>query len=293
MKLTNRNNLPQAIYEAVKADPYSRGGADVSVTQLIAPPRKVALERAHADEIVEDASERIWSLMGQSIHTILERANRTSIAERRLTMQVEGWTVSGGMDLYDEDGTLTDYKTTSAWSCKGGVKPEWIEQLNAYAEILRTNGHAVKALKVVAILRDWSKLEARREGSYPQSQVVTFAVELWPAEKAAGFVRDRVLLHQKARQALPECTSEERWAKPAVFALMKVGGKRAVKLYDNEADARAHASVDPKNLRVDVRPGENTRCAAYCSAADFCTQYQQLQAQLESQAETESEKVSA
>lgn len=290
MNLTNRQGLPQAIVDAVRQDPYSRGESDISVTQLISPPRKVALEREHADEVTEDASERIWSLLGQSIHTILERANRTSIAERRLTVQVEGWTVSGGMDLYDENGTLTDYKVTSAWSVKGGVKPEWIEQLNSYAEILRANGHGVKALKVVAILRDWSKLEARREATYPQSQVVTFSVELWDADKAARFVRDRVILHQKARLALPECTPEERWQKPTVYALMKVGGKRAVKLYDNEADALAHASVDPKNLRVEVRPGESTRCEAYCNASEFCTQHQQERAQPEPQTK-ESEEV--
>ena len=31
-------------------------------------------------------SSGIWSLLGQSIHTILERANRTAITERRLSM---------------------------------------------------------------------------------------------------------------------------------------------------------------------------------------------------------------
>jgi hypothetical protein len=287
MKLTNRANLPDAIFQAVANDPYSRGDADISVTGLISPPRKVALESAHADELSEDAADRIWSLLGQSIHTILERANRVGIAERRLSITVDGWKISGGMDLYEEDGVLVDYKTTSAWSCKGGVKPEWETQLNVYAEILRANGHPVKGLRIVAILRDWSKLEARREFTYPQAQVLSFDVPLWDAVRAQAFIRERVILHKQARVSLPECTPEERWARPGKFALMKVGGKRAVKLYDTEAEARAHASVDPKNLRVEARPGEAVRCSAYCGAAAFCAQYQNESKQPASQAQTE------
>lgn len=286
MRLTNNARLPDAIFQAVAADPYSRGDADISVTGLISPPRKVALEAAHAGELVEDASDRIWSLLGQSIHTILERANRKGIAERRLSITVEGWKISGGMDLYDEDGVLVDYKTTSAWSCKGGVKDEWTHQLNIYAEILRANGHPVKGLRIVAILRDWSKLEARRDPQYPQSQVISSPVELWPAERAQKFIRERVILHQQARVSLPLCTPEERWAKPTKYALMKKGGVRAVKLYDSEADANAHASTDSKNLRVEVRPGEATRCEAYCAAAKFCTQFNGSK-QPASQAQTE------
>lgn len=289
MKLTNRQNLPQAIYDAVKNDGYSKGSADISVTELIGPPRITALKHDHAEDITEDASDRIWSLLGQSIHTILERANRSGIAERRLSIGVEGWTISGGMDLYQENGVLVDYKTTSAWSCKGGVKDEWEKQLNTYAVILRRNQISVKGLRVVAILRDWSKLEARRDPAYPQSQVISFEVTLWTEIEAEKYVRERVILHKQARVTLPECSSEDRWAKPAKFALMKVGGKRAVKLYDNEADARAHASTDLKNLRVEVRPGESTRCEAYCSVAPFCTQFKQSQAASQPQAE-ESEK---
>lgn len=289
MKLTNRQNLPQAIYDAVKADPYTKGDADASVTELIGPPRLAALKREHASEIVEDAADRIYSLLGQSIHTILERANRTGISERRFFMPVGGWTISGAFDAYYADGLLQDYKLTSAWSVKGGVKPEWEAQLNLGRLLIEHEEPTLKITKLqaVAILRDWSKLEARRDPEYPQSQVVVIDVPLWDREKAMRYLNDRVTLHQQARVTLPQCSQEERWAKPAKYALMKVGGKRAVKLYDTEAEARAHASVDPKNLRVEVRPGESTRCEAYCSVAQFCTQYQQEKAANQPQAEKE------
>jgi hypothetical protein len=269
MRITNRAGLPDAIVQAVKNDGYSRGGADISVTQLIAPPRKVALEILHQENLEEDASERIWSIFGQAIHTILERANQVSIAERRLTTTVEGWTVSGGMDLYDESGVLTDYKTTSVWSIKTGLKAEWEKQLNCYAVILRAHGHAVTELKIVCILRDWSKLEAARDPFYPQAQVVTMDVPLWPDHIAAQYMRERVILHQQARVSLPQCSPEDRWQKPTVWAVMKRGNKRAVKLHFSEIEAQSHASAD-KAFYVVERPGQETRCLHYCSVAKFC-----------------------
>lgn len=273
MKVTNTTGLPQAIVDAVKNDSYSRGSADISVTELIGPPRKAALEHKHWDEMTEDASSRIWALMGQSIHTILERANRAGIAERRLSIDVEGWVLSGGMDLYDEDGILVDYKTCSAWSCKGGVKDEWEKQLNVYAEILRRYDYPVTGLKIVAILRDWSKLEAARDAEYPQSQVVSFQVELWQGERAKNYVRERVILHKQARVSLPQCSDAERWAKPDTWAVMKHGAARAVRVFESRTEAETYAERN-KDYVVVARQGESTRCRFYCSVAQFCSQHQ-------------------
>lgn len=276
MKLTNRLMLPQPLVDAVKNDGYTSGDADISVTSLLSPPRKVALEKAHKDELEEDASERIWSLLGQSIHTILERAATTGVAERRLSIMVEGWKVSGGMDYYapDRQDLLQDYKCVTVWKFKGGGVPmEYEQQLNMYAEILRQNGHPIRKLQIVGILRDWSKMEAQRDPEYPQAQVVVRDVEVWPSAQAQAFIRERVLMHRAARYELPECTPEERWQKPDMYAVMKPGGKRAVKLHTSKADADAHAA-EIKGAFVVKRPGESTRCKSYCSAAKFCSQYQ-------------------
>lgn len=272
--LTNRAELPQAIVDAVANDSYSKGDADISVTGLLRPPRLAVLEKKHEHEIEEDAIDRIWSLLGQSIHTILERANRDAIAERRLSIIVDGWKVSGGMDLYQEDGTLSDYKMTSVWKLVKGDLDEWEKQLNLYSVILRHHGHKVEKLQVVAILRDWSKMEAERDPLYPQAQVVNVNIELWAPERAEKFMHERVILHQQARVTLPECTPEDRWARPDVYAVMKAGRKSAVKLYSNRNEAKAHAGFD-KNLTVVHRPGLSVRCQAYCPVSKFCTQYQE------------------
>ena len=73
MKITNRMNLPQPLVSAIERDPYVRVG-DVSVTSLAKSPRQFWLERRHAEEIEEDASDRIWALLGSIGHKILERA---------------------------------------------------------------------------------------------------------------------------------------------------------------------------------------------------------------------------
>lgn len=272
--LTNRASLPQAIVDAVTNDPYSKGEADMSVTGLLRPPRLAVLEERFQHEIVEDVSDRIWSLLGQSIHTILERANRTAIAERRLSIEVEGWKVSGGMDVYEENGTLIDYKTTSVWKVISGDLDEWEKQLNLYAVILRHHGYAVNKLQVIALLRDWSKMEAARDLTYPQASVVNINIKLWDPDRAYQFLRERIILHKQARVTLPECSSKDRWARPDVWAVMKIGRKTAVKLYPTENEARAHVGFD-KNLFVIHRQGLSVRCKSYCPVSKFCTQYQE------------------
>lgn len=276
MKLTNRLNLPQPIVEAVKNDSYSAGDADMSVTTLLKPPRITALEAKHDGEIEEDASERIWSLLGQVVHGILERADTTGIAERRLFMTAEGWRISGQMDRFMA-GVLQDYKFVTVYKFKDGKVPEEYEaQMNVYAELLRQNGHAVTHLEIVGILRDWSKMEARRDESYPQTQIVVREVPLWPEIKAREFIRTRVILHQQARITLPLCSQEERWAKPDTFAVIKQGAKRATRVYESEDEAIGHAKQDSA-LYVQKRLGENTRCQNYCAVSRFCDQFKALE----------------
>lgn len=272
MKLTNKLNLPQALFDAVQNDSYSSGDADFSVTTLLKPPRAVALQKAHWDELEEDASDRIWSLLGQVVHGILERANKSGISERRLNAVIDGVKISGGMDLYN-DGVLQDYKFVTVYKFQNNKVPiEYEEQLNCYAEILRQNNFPVKKLEIVGILRDWSKNAARKDPGMPQEQVVVRDVPLWGQEQAQAFLRERIKLHKYAQTALPECTAEEKWEKPTRYAVMKNGKDRAIKLYDFKSDAEAHASID-KTLRVDVRPGEAMRCAMYCNVSKFCTQF--------------------
>ncbi len=76
MKYTNLSNLPKAIERAVINDPYE-SNSDISTTRLIAPPRIRVLQKRNWDLITEDVSDRIFSLLGQSVHHVIERAKQT------------------------------------------------------------------------------------------------------------------------------------------------------------------------------------------------------------------------
>lgn len=283
MNLTNKLGLPDALVAAISNDDYSRGDADLSVTQLIAPPRQVELKRRHASEVVEDAADRIWLLLGKSVHKILEAAASTGIREERMYTEVSGMKVSGAFDhLALGDGMLSDYKVTSVWSAKNAAdKAEWEQQLNLYAYLAAEQGYSVKGLRIVAICRDWRMSDAAKyEGDgYPQHQVAVIEFPLWDKARQYDYLRERVQLHQSARDGnLPDCTDEERWQKPGGYALVKPGSQRAWRVLATEEEAQALASKT-KDMRVVYRPGVNTRCDSYCAVAEFCTQYQALRAQ--------------
>jgi hypothetical protein len=94
--ITNSSNLPDSIYRAVCNDSYDDGGSDITVTSLIKPPHMRRLQVQHKNEIIEDAADRIFSLLGQATHTILERAAADHcIVERRFFVERLGWNVSG------------------------------------------------------------------------------------------------------------------------------------------------------------------------------------------------------
>lgn len=280
MKITNNTGLPEAIVRAVANDDYVRDDADFTVTELLLPPRILALRREHGPELTEDAGDRIWSLLGQCAHLILARAAQGTpmLAEERLKATVANNVISGQLDHFDIDvAVLSDYKVTSVWKVKDGVPDEWEQQLNCYAYLLRANGHEVHAIQIVAILRDWSKLERLRSGGdYPKSQVKVMPVLLWDQDRQESFIAERAGFHNAVlvgNAPAPVCSPEERWARPDKWAVCKPGVKRALKLFDNCPDAETFAA-SKSGYTVVHRPGDNIRCKAYCAVSEFCDWWQ-------------------
>ena len=293
--ITNNKGFPEALVKAVTNDTYSRGTADRSVTGLLAPPRQAALIERHGGMISEDVSERTFALYGQLVHLLLERAgeqSRNAINEERLYAEVGGWTISGQTDTLtltedQRSWIISDYKFVTAYKFKRSysgelVMPEEYEQqLNLYAYLLRENGSKVDGLKIVAIYRDWSKLEAKRDKNYPQLGAETHDVPLWSEERAKAFMEERVRLHQHAENDLPECTDDERWAKPDKYALMpNANSARARKLFDSEIDASTWAAANKMKPGwvIDHRKGANVRCENYCVVSEWCEQFKILNA---------------
>lgn len=287
--ITNRFNLPAPLVEAVRNDGYSNSGT-LSVTTLIKPPQAVAIERAHADELTEDAADRIWALLGQATHTILERAavslGDDYLIEQRFFATLEGVKVSGQCDVLQKSAKLVqDYKVTSAYSAKDAIangKSEWTLQLSMLAALARHAGHDVERGQIVAILKDWSARTAAEEArkasefgapcSYPQANAIVIDVPLMSQVETIQWMRTRVLQHKAAQEGRPiPCTDEERWMQPGKFALMKKGRKTAIKLYDSKAEAEA--GITAGDIYVETRPTKYNRCEGYCAAAQWCPQH--------------------
>lgn len=274
MKITNKQNLPAPLVKAICASPHSKEGADYSVTELIKPPRITALEALHANDLEEDAADRLWALIGKMGHEVLWRSTDGGIAEHRFHVEVGGKKVSGQVDYVVQDQEIIDYKFTSIWAVKDGVKPEWEKQLNCYRYLCEKNGLTVKELRIIAILRDWNVNEAKRKPDIPQQQVVVFPITIWPSDVTERWMAHRVKLHEEARFGLlPFCSSEDMWERPAQFAVRKKGNQKATRVYDSADEAMRDLVGRPSGYEVDKRPPQRIRCENYCSVSEFCSQY--------------------
>jgi hypothetical protein len=265
--ITNKHGLPEALVAAVQNDPYA-GGGDISVTKLIDAPQRRVLWRQHRDEVEEDVSERIWALLGQAVHHILERAGTDTLVEQRLFADIEGWTLSGQFDrLHLASQTLSDYKVTTTYKAKGDAN--WTKQLNILRWLAAKNDIAVEKLEIVAIFRDFRRSEAGRNPEYPQQAVKVIDIPVWTLEETEEYIRQRIKLHQVAQEGMSvPCTDDDRWYSGNKWALMKPGGKRALRVLDEEPD------FVPEGTIVQVRPGKYRRCEEYCEVSRWCSQWQ-------------------
>lgn len=296
MELTNISNLPKAIVRAVNNDPYDSSGSNISTTRLIAPPRIRVLEMRNYDLIKEDVSDRIFSLLGQSVHHIIERAKlKVDISERRLFYKddaiTNGWTLSGQFDYLTRDGNLTDFKVTSAWAALDALtngKDEWENQLNVLDFLCRKNQKdltrykkqiKVKSLSIMAILRDWSKLKVMQSDNYPRKQVVMIPIRKWSEEEQETYIKARIKLHQDAEQSkeLPLCTAKERWRKEDSYAVMKDGRKTAWRVFSTKEEAVqfliSQKMTEGSGCSIVFRKGEDVRCQHYCRVNEFCNHF--------------------
>lgn len=223
MNLSNIYNLPVPLYEAVKADPYSNGGADISCTRLINPVQLVALEKRHPDKIVPDVSERLWATYGQLMALLLERVVKGNPelaakyrVEERVAAEVLGWKVSGQFDLFTLEGAvLSDWKFVGAYAAKmakQGEKVEWEAQTNILRWLYwKATGTLAQRLEIVCLIRDYSE-KIEREGLLPAE---TIEMPMWTIEATEQWITAKVQEHQQAANLpdhlLPPCSDTDRW----------------------------------------------------------------------------------
>ena len=287
MKLTNKHNLPDSVFNVLSKNHYVAGDSDFSVTGLLNPPQLARLKHLFYDQLEEDAMNMVWSILGTAVHNLLEAHSPDDHqTEERLYLDILDARIGGQVDSY-HNGVVSDYKVTSVNTIIFNSKIEdWTAQLNMYAALIRANGQPVTKLQIVTILRDWQEGRAAQGGDYPQTPVVVVDIPLGTSEQTRHFIEMRVALHQQAR-AIDDpielwheaggCSDKERWAKEATYAVKAPGRKTAVRVLDSMAAAEAYiAESKVRGGYVETRPGESVRCERYCPVNNFCAQYKAL-----------------
>ena len=283
MKITNKHNVPETLMALANREYYSKGKSDFSVTEIISPPRIQRLRKKHFEEIEQDVSDMLWSLLGSALHVVAERGQTENhITEERLYVDVDGVILSGAIDLQkttDAGIVITDYKFTSAWAIRQD-KFDWEAQQNIYAWLVsKAKNEKVVGVQICALIRDWSRREAAVKADYPPAPIQVLELPLWPLEKTEAYIRERLEAHRNAKVAddwgdeLPECSEEERWIRTTQYAVKREGRKTAIRVLDSEEEAKELAEKE-KGF-VEIRKGEAIRCTNnFCGVNQWCNQYQ-------------------
>jgi acid stress-induced BolA-like protein IbaG/YrbA len=223
----------------------------------------------------QDVSDMLWMLLGTALHVVAERSEVDGHTnEERLSVDINDIVLSGAIDLQknDADGiTITDYKFTSAWALMHD-KPEWEQQQNIYKYLVeRVKKTPVKALKICAFVRDWSRREAEVKPSYPQSQIQVIDIPMWTFDRTEYYIKERIEMHRDSKvsadwnEELPLCTEEDRWVRETKYAL------------NTEEEAKVMLKELPEKDKafIEIRKGEAVRCTGnYCGVSQWCSQYQ-------------------
>ena len=285
MKLTNEMGLPQPFVDAATSD-HEYTPKRYSVTAVLKGTREVILQRRHDGEIEQDVSDLVWAIFGSAVHGILEKSQETEsqLKENWISVDMgDGYELSGIFDLYDDStGTVTDYKTATAWKVVFGEFDDWKRQTLCYVWMLRQIGFYAKRGENVAMLKDHSKTKAKADHTYPQHPVYCIGWDFSESEIAEcgewlrGRFEEIKLAESMPDEELPMCSEEERWHKADKWAVMNEGRKSAVKLYDSEEEANERAESEGEKFYVEHRPGDDPKCRDYCAACEFCSHYREL-----------------
>lgn len=282
MAITNSYNLPAPLFKALSKERYAPIAGRLSATALIDAPLVRVLLMKHVKEIEEDASERLWSVVGSAVHKVIEdNGNKDASEVKRTCTHKSGATLVCIGDFY-ENQILMDWKMTSVFSYLLGGKATWTKQLNVVKYIYDLNEMPVKEMYVYAILRDWVKSKSY-DRDYPPIPFQEVKIPIWDKEKLEKYVNERVSAHLYAESLIdsisnvPICTPEERWQRPDTYAVKREGIKRAVRVFDtNEEAEKFLGAAKAKDLFIENRKGMEVRCTGFCSVNKFCEYYKTL-----------------
>ena len=281
MKIENPRNLPQSLVNACSVEKHNKEG-EVSATTLLKGTKQIILEERHWEELTDTVDNRIWAILGTSVHKLLEEKKPNAFTEEKFECQIGSKKVVGHVDLYDmENAEITDYKTTSVWKIKFAEFEDWRKQGLVYAYLLRKSKLEVKRCRFIAMLRDWSKGEAQRNPGYPQSQIYEYVFDVTEKDlsEIEKFIIEKVNdITEKEKLSddeIAECTPEERWQGSDTYAVKKEGRKTAIKVFDTKEEAENNMLALGGTF-IEERKGCSKRCLEYCLCNKLCSFYKSL-----------------
>ncbi|HOR57914.1 MAG TPA: DUF2188 domain-containing protein [bacterium] len=279
MVIKNSLGLPEALVKAVTLSPHNKAG-QYSATTLLKGTREILLTKRHWESLEMDVADNIWALFGTAVHAVLEEQETSEFKEEYLQAVVSSSVVTGRADSYCLDTkVITDYKTASTWKIKFADFDDWRRQGLIYAWLFAKGGLEVKKVRFIALLKDHSKTQAKIDATYPQSPVYVYEFDITPEAIAEieAFILQKVeqleACDNVADDDLPECTQAERWATDDTYAVKKEGRKSAVRVYETEAEANDKLAELGKGHYIEERKGTSKKCADYCLASAFCSQW--------------------
>ena len=284
MNITNKYNLPQALVDLVSESQFKPKPNSYSVTALLQDDRELLLNKRHDDEIEKDVSEMINLVLGTSVHSLIEKFDKTGFAEMYMKQEIiPGWFLTGKCDLYDEaNATLVDYKTATVWKVMFSDFEDWKKQGLIYAWLLRKQYKFVGTLKFHAILKDWTARDKRLKGAdYPECPVYTweYKITTQDMEDIENFIYKRfvdlVKLSNVSDDDLPDCVDTwytgDKWA-----VYKKSGAARADRVLDSEQEAKDYVANKLGGVgEIVYREGEHRKCQDYCNCCKFCKYYKE------------------
>ena len=273
IKYVNDVGITQAFYEGLTHDDYDHPQG-WSPSSLNAPPhqQKLLKEALSSPQILNKLSveRKIHLFLGQALHSYFEKSPYV-FTEKRMFIDIDGERVSAKFDLYDpRDKSIQDFKVVGKNSAydndKVTVKPEYEAQLNINAYIFRQHDLPVKALYINYVFKDFMYRD-RMSKNGPKHHVESVKVDMWEDSKVRDYIIGRINYHKN--WSGEHCTFDERWAKQGKYALMKEGGKKAVKLYDIDQPMPTAKA----GQYYEFRPGSDGRCENYCDVNSLCSYY--------------------
>lgn len=270
---------------------YNRLGNDVSVTELLRPPRINHLMNRHGRAVKTDGNKIIAALIGNGVHDQLQRYLRDEARvngnwqiERRLCSVIEGKRVSGRFDALYNNEILYDIKVTKAYKAIKGDTTEWEQQLNCYDWMLWKDGIDIKSIKIFMVVLDFNKGDSWKQG-YPAGILHTIPIPRWTRQVQENWLKTKVKLWKSTvgleDDKLPLCTPQERWSSGTIYKLYRTPTlQRANKTFPVKQRAinymKACQTKEPKKWAQAIireNTGESWRRCGYCDAAPHCNQF--------------------